>query len=145
MLFRSIMSTASDIVQALGGAQNISALTHCATRLRFELRDASGIDTAKVESVEGVMGAVPQSGDRFQVIIGGGVDTVFNEIMNLPEMRNLGQPSDADVKAAARAKARGKIAWLDGFFEYLSNSFRPLLGVLLGASLIIAFATVMDA
>ncbi len=139
------MSTASDIVQALGGAQNISALTHCATRLRFELRDASGIDTAKVESVEGVMGAVPQSGDRFQVIIGGGVDTVFNEIMNLPEMRNLGQPSDADVKAAARAKARGKIAWLDGFFEYLSNSFRPLLGVLLGASLIIAFAAVMDA
>ena len=70
---------------------------------------------------------------------------VFNEIMNLPEMRNLGQPSDADVKAAARAKARGKIAWLDGFFEYLSNSFRPLLGVLLGASLIIAFAAVMDA
>ena len=53
--------------------------------------------------------------------------------------------SDADVKARERAKARGKVAWLDAFFEYLSDSFRPLLGVLLGASLIIAFAAVLDA
>jgi PTS system beta-glucosides-specific IIC component len=53
--------------------------------------------------------------------------------------------TDADVKARERAKARGKVAWLDAFFEYLSDSFRPLLGVLLGASLIIAFASVLDA
>ncbi len=49
------------------------------------------------------------------------------------------------MKARERAKARGKVAWLDSFFEYLSDSFRPLLGVLLGASLIIAFAAVLDA
>jgi PTS system beta-glucosides-specific IIC component len=53
--------------------------------------------------------------------------------------------SDADVKAAARSKARGKVWWIDAFFEYLSDSFRPLLGVLLGASMIIAFAAVLDA
>lgn len=139
------MSTAQEIVKAVGGPSNIKALTHCATRLRFELADASKVDKATVESIKGVMGAVPQSGDRFQIIIGGAVASVFSEINNLPEMAKAGQLSDADVKAAARAKARGKFAWLDAFFEYLSNSFRPLLGVLLGASLIIAFAAIMDA
>jgi len=139
------MSTASEIVAAVGGPENIQSLTHCATRLRFQLVDASGIDTGTVESIKGVMGAVPQSGDRYQVIIGGAVATVFNEINSLPEMSSRKPMSDADVKAAARSKARGKVAWLDNFFEYLSDSFRQLLGVLLGASLILAFAAVLDA
>jgi len=139
-------TTATQIVDAVGGAENILSLTHCATRLRFELKDASGIDNTTVEKIPGVMGAVPQSGDRYQVVIGGGVQTTFNDIMNLPVMAGVGKGlSDADVKARERAKARGKFAWLDAFFEYLSDSFRPLLGVLLGASLIIAFASVLDA
>jgi len=141
-----LTTTAQAIVDALGGAGNITGLTHCATRLRFELHDASAIDTKAVESVPGVMGAVPQSGDRFQVVIGGAVQSVFSEIMNLPSMKNVGGGlSDADVKAAARSKARGKFAWLDNFFDYLSDSFRPLLGVLLGSSLIIAIAAILDA
>ncbi|HEY3410337.1 MAG TPA: glucose PTS transporter subunit IIA, partial [Propionicimonas sp.] len=139
-------STAEDIVDKVGGPGNILGLTHCATRLRFELKDASQIDQKAVESIKGVMGAVPQSGDRYQVVIGGGVQTTFQDIMNLPAMAGVGKGlSDADVKARERAKARGKVAWLDAFFEYLSDSFRPLLGVLLGASLIIAFAAVLDA
>lgn len=136
---------AEAIIAAVGGPSNVTSLTHCATRLRFELHDASKVDVAAVEQVPGVLGAVPQSGDRFQVVIGGAVQTVFSDIMALPSMAGAGQPSDADVKAAARAKARGKVAWLDSVFEYLSDSFRPLLGVLLGASLIIAFAAVLDA
>ncbi|MCC6494887.1 MAG: PTS glucose transporter subunit IIA [Propionibacteriaceae bacterium] len=139
-------STAEDIVAKVGGAENILSLTHCATRLRFELKDAGQVDQKQVESIKGVLGAVPQSGDRYQVVIGGGVQTTFNQIMNLPAMASVGKGvSDADVKARERAKARGKVAWLDSFFEYLSDSFRPLLGVLLGASLIIAFAAVLDA
>ncbi|MDO5697831.1 MAG: PTS transporter subunit EIIB, partial [Dermatophilus congolensis] len=143
--------TASQIVAKVGGPENISALTHCATRLRFELVDAGKVDQAGLDAIPEVMGAVPQSGDRYQVVIGGAVQSVYNAIMNLPAMSKAGAAatssgtSDADVKAAARAKARGKVAWLDAFFEYLSNSFRPLLGVLLGASLIIAFAAVLDA
>ena len=143
--------TASQIVAKVGGPENISALTHCATRLRFELVDASKVDEKGLDAIPEVMGAVPQSGDRYQVVIGGAVQSVFNDIMNLPSMSKTGGASkgggesDADVKAAARSKARGKVAWLDAFFEYLSNSFRPLLGVLLGASLIIAFAAVLDA
>lgn len=139
-------STAEQIVAAVGGAGNVLALTHCATRLRFELQDASGVDQKAVEKISGVLGAVPQSGDRYQVVIGGAVQTTFQQIMALPEMGRVGKGvSDADVKARERAKARGKYAWLDSFFEYLSDSFRPLLGVLLGASLIIAFAAVLDA
>jgi len=138
---------AEEIIRAVGGPSNVLGLTHCATRLRFELRDASVVDQQAVEAVPGVMGAVPQSGDRYQVVVGGAVQTVFTQIMHLPEMAGVGsgRPSDADVKAAARSKARGKVAWLDAVFEYLSDSFRPLLGVLLGASLIIAFAAVLDA
>ena len=139
-------STAEDIVTKVGGPDNILSLTHCATRLRFELKDAGQVDQKAVESIKGVMGAVPQSGDRYQVVIGGAVQSTFNQIMNLPEMATVGKgTSDADVKAAERSKARGKVAWLDNFFEYLSDSFRPLLGVLLGASLIIAIAAVLDA
>jgi len=138
--------TASEIVAKVGGPGNIVSLTHCATRLRFELKDAGKVDATALDKVPGVMGTVPQSGDRYQVVIGGAVQTTYNQIMNLPSMSGVSKGlSDADVKAAARSKARGKFAWLDAFFEYLSDSFRPLLGVLLGASLIIAFAAVLDA
>ena len=143
-------STPEAILDAVGGAENIIHFTHCATRLRFELKDASGIDKAAVENIPGVMGAVPQSGDRYQIVIGGAVQSVYDEINSLPAMKSQGGSSgsgqsDADVKAAARAKARGKNALVDAFFEYLSDSFRPLLPALLGASLIIAGEAICEA
>lgn len=139
------MSTAQEIVKAVGGPGNIQGLSHCATRLRFQLIDSSGVDSATVESIKGVMGAVPQAGNRYQIIIGGAVQTVFNEINALPEMANAGQMSDEELKAAARAGGvRGKFAWVDSFFEFLSDSFRPILGALLGASLFITFMSLMS-
>lgn len=138
-------NTAQEILDAVGGPGNITHFTHCATRLRFELNDASVVDKDRVEAIDGVLGAVPQSGDRYQIVIGGAVQSVFNEINNLPSMKSGTAASNDDVKAAARAKARGKNALVDAFFEYLSDSFRPLLPVLLGASLILAFLAVLDA
>ena len=137
-------NTAQEILDAVGGPGNITHFTHCATRLRFELNDASIVDKDRVEAIDGVLGAVPQSGDRYQIVIGGAVQSVFNEINNLPSMKSGAAASNDDVKAAARAKARGKNALVDAFFEYLSDSFRPLLPVLLGASLILAFLAVLD-
>jgi PTS system beta-glucosides-specific IIC component len=136
---------AGDIIHSIGGAGNVVALTHCATRLRFTLKDASGIDQTVVEAIPDVLGAVPQSGDRFQVVIGGAVETVYNEILALPEMKKVGTGESADdIKAAERAKGpRGKFAGLDTFFEVLSDSFRPILGALLGASLFITFMALM--
>ena len=138
-------NTAQEILDAVGGPGNITHFTHCATRLRFELNDASIVDKDRVEAIDGVLGAVPQSGDRYQIVIGGAVQSVFNEINNLPSMKSGAAASNDDAKAAARAKARGKNALVDAFFEYLSDSFRPLLPVLLGASLILAFLAVLDA
>ena len=57
------------ILEAVGGKENITALTHCATRLRFNLADDSKADEAKVKAVKGVMG-VRNQGGQFQVIIG---------------------------------------------------------------------------
>ncbi|GAE67226.1 PTS system [Cutibacterium acnes JCM 18909] len=141
-------SPASQIVDAVGGPDNIVGLTHCATRLRFQLRDSSPIDKAEVEAIPGVMGAVPQSGNRYQIVIGGAVAGVYNDIMGLPAMKGLssgsGNQSDADVKAEHRSKGpRGKFSWLDNLFEYLSDSFRPIMGALLGASLFITFMALM--
>ena len=145
-------STPEAILEAVGGPGNIVSFTHCATRLRFELHDASVIDKATVEKIPGVMGAVPQGGDRYQIVIGGAVASVYEQINSLPAMKaagggasGSGGQTDADVKAAARAKARGKNALIDAFFEYLSDSFRPLLPVLLGASLIIAGEAIFEA
>lgn len=139
---------AEKILRGVGGPENIESLTHCATRLRFQLHDGEKADQAALDALDGVMGTVPQSGDRFQIVIGGAVASVYSNIMNLPSMTGGGTPrpqSDAEVKAEIRAKGRGRFAWLDNFFEYLSDSFRPLLGVLLGASLIIAIASMLDA
>lgn len=139
------MSAAQEIVNSVGGADNIISLTHCATRLRFQLRDASAIDVAEVEGITGVMGAVPQSGERFQIIMGGGVQNAFNDINALPEMSAKRPLSDDELKASARAGGvRGRFAWVDSFFEFLSDSFRPILGSLLGASLFITFMALMS-
>ncbi|WKD58152.1 PTS system beta-glucoside-specific EIIBCA component [Corynebacterium capitovis DSM 44611] len=141
----SLRDQAEEILAGIGGAGNIASMTHCATRLRFELNDASRADKERIEAVPKVMGAVPQGGNHYQVIIGGDVATVYNEMNNLPEMKNRDERSNEDVKAEQRAKAKGRVPWVDAFFEYLSDSFRPILGVLLGASLVIAFAAVMEA
>lgn len=142
-------SPAESIVDAVGGPGNIESLTHCATRLRFQLRDSSNVDQSTVEAIPGVMGAVPQAGNRYQVVIGGAVQNVYNDINALPAMSGAGggavDEDDMDsVKARERAKGpRGKVAWLDSLFEFLSDSFRPILGALLGASLFITFMALM--
>jgi PTS system beta-glucosides-specific IIC component len=138
------MSAAEEILDVVGGADNVVSLTHCATRLRFQLVDASNIDVAAVESIKGVMGAVPQAGERFQIIMGGAVQTYYEQINALPVMQGKRQLTDEELKAAARAGGvRGKFAWVDSFFEFLSDSFRPILGALLGASLFITFMALM--
>ena len=143
-------SAAGQIVDGVGGPENIVSLTHCATRLRFQLHDADKADQAALDQVAGVMGTVPQSGNRYQVVVGGAVAGMYNDIINLPELEFLAGGSAAksndDIKSELRSGGpRGRFAWLDNFFEYLSDSFRPLLGVLLGASLIIAGTAVLDA
>ncbi len=138
--------TAAEIVKSVGGAANIAGLSHCATRLRFQLRDASNVTQSAIEAVPGVLGAVPQAGDRYQVVIGGGGAERLQRHHGVAGHERRRPRPDADaIKAAARAQGpRGKFTWLDSFFEFLSDSFRPILGALLGASLFITFMALMS-
>ena len=188
---------AARIVDAVGGPANITSLTHCATRLHFELADAGHVNQHGLESIPGVLGAFPRAGNRYQVIIGGAVASVYEQIVRMQAARltpatqlpsaasrptqsaqstqstQSTQPTqsapnlsddvaplrDTDTEqshgpantsrhfmprtirewgSAARARAAA-------FFDYLSDSFRPILGVLLGASLVIAIVNVIVA
>lgn len=74
---------ANQIIQAVGGKENISSVTHCATRLRIMVKDEANIDKAKVEDIDGVKGAFFNSG-QYQVIFGTGtVNKVFEEVSKL--------------------------------------------------------------
>ncbi len=206
---------AARIVDAVGGPANITSLTHCATRLHFELADAGHVNQHGLESIPGVLGAFPRAGNRYQVIIGGAVASVYEQIVRLRTARLMpaaqlpsavmqsasqstqptqsmqptqpAQPAQSaqstqptqpaqsapylsddaaplrdtatdteqshgpantsrhfmprtirEWGSAARARAAA-------FFDYLSDSFRPILGVLLGASLVIAIVNVIVA
>lgn len=206
---------AARIVDAVGGPANITSLTHCATRLHFELADAGHVNQHGLESIPGVLGAFPRAGNRYQVIIGGAVASVYEQIVRLRTARLMpaaqlpsavmqsasqstqptqsmqptqpAQPAQSaqstqptqpaqsapylsDDAAPSRDTAtdaeqscgpantsrhfmprtirewgsavRARAA---AFFDYLSDSFRPILGVLLGASLVIAIVNVIVA
>lgn len=171
-------STPQGILDAIGGAYNIVSFTCCATRLRFELKDASCVRAAEIEALPEVLGVVPQSGNRYQIIIGGAVQSVYTQINKLIEknahtvdafgadayqdsssagsaeagttLTGASGASSADAGTSADAtadgtQASGKPVFFDSFLEYLSDSFRPILGVLLGASLIIALTSLLGA
>lgn len=78
---------AACIVDAVGGSANITNLTHCATRLHFELDDAGQVSQHGLESIPGVLGAFPRTGNRYQVIIGGAVASVYEQIVRLRTAR----------------------------------------------------------
>ena len=78
---------AACIVDAVGGSANITNLTHCATRLHFELDDAGQVSQHGLESIPGVLGAFPRAGNRYQVIIGGAVASVYEQIVRMQAAR----------------------------------------------------------
>lgn len=193
---------AACIVDAVGGSANITNLTHCATRLHFELDDAGQVSQHGLESIPGVLGAFPRTGNRYQVIIGGAVASVYEQIVRMqaarltpatqlpsaasrptqsaqstqstqstqptqpaqsaPYLSDDAAPSrdtatDAEQSCGPANTSRHFMprtvrewgsaarAWAAAFFDYLSDSFRPILGVLLGASLVIAIVNVIVA
>ncbi|MFF2032191.1 glucose PTS transporter subunit IIA [Arthrobacter sp. NPDC058192] len=139
-------SVGSRIVEQVGGIENITGLTHCATRLRFELRDSSMVSDDAVDAIPEVMGVVRQDAHRYQVIVGGAVNHLYVEMTReFPQLGAGGADTDPDAMRELKAELqgrgpRGKFAWLNWFFEFLADSFRPVLGAMLGASI---FITVM--
>lgn len=87
----STKDTSAHIVESIGGADNITSLTHCATRLRFQLADAGKVDKEKLDSDPAVLGTVPQGAHGYQVVMGGGVADYYNEIIKQPGVHASGE------------------------------------------------------
>ena len=136
----SSTDTSRSILKEVGGADNVANLTYCATRLRFQLHDRSQADLDALENTPSVLGVVPQGSDGVQVVMGGGVAEFYNAIVREPGM------GDADAAPAKKeyGGVRGKYDWVNFCFEFLSDTFRPVLWALLGASLIITMLVLAD-
>lgn len=138
----SVKDTSTRIIDSLGGADNITSLTHCATRLRFQLADVGKVDQEKLESDTAVLGSVTQGTHGYQVVMGGGVASYYGEIIKDPGVN----PPDEEASSSKKNYdgVRGKYDWIDYCFEFLSDTFRPILWALLGASLIITLLVLAD-
>ncbi|MDO4908852.1 MAG: glucose PTS transporter subunit IIA [Corynebacterium sp.] len=139
-----IATTAQLILEKAGGANNVVTLTHCATRLRFQLADQSKVDKDAIDADPDVLGVVLQGTNGLQVIMGGGVADYYHEIMQLPGMANKAGASESEAAAPQEEKATGWRGRVDYCFEFLSDTFRPVLWALLGASLIITLLVLAD-
>lgn len=133
-------STSEMILEKVGGAENVASLTHCATRLRFQLHDQSKADQAALDANPDVLGVVPQGTTGIQVVMGGDVANFYQEIIQLPGMSSEGGNSGKKQYGGVRAKSSS----VDFAFEFLSDTFRPILWALLGASLIITLLVLFD-
>lgn len=87
-----------DIVRLVGGEENINGLVHCATRLRFDLKDSRKAEREALEKHEGII-TVVESGGQFQVVIGSHVAYVYAEIM---KNRDFGSNSPAASESSGK-------------------------------------------
>lgn len=127
----SYEALAKEIVQHVGGEKNISSLVHCATRLRFKLKDKNKANKQALEEMDGVLSVV-QGGGQYQVVVGSHVADVYKEIIKIA---NIG----ANVDSSDESK--GSIT--SQIFDVISRSFSPLLGALAGAGMLKALLTVL--
>ncbi|MCM3206177.1 beta-glucoside-specific PTS transporter subunit IIABC [Paenibacillus illinoisensis] len=117
-----------DILKLVGGEENIDQVTHCMTRLRFNLNDNGKADKATLKNTPGVMG-VMENGGQFQVIIGNDVPVVYNALVG-----NMSKSPDA--KPAAAATGGKKKNPLSAVFDFISGVFTPILPAITGAGMI---------
>lgn len=116
---------AKTIIEKVGGEDNVNALVHCATRLRFNLKDANKADTAYLNSTDGVINVV-ESGGQYQIVIGPEVASVYKAIN---EQANF-SPSD---EVSLDDNKKGKIARI---LDTVAGMFVPIVPVMAGAGMI---------
>ncbi|MFI8632667.1 beta-glucoside-specific PTS transporter subunit IIABC [Microbacterium sp. NPDC077663] len=122
--------TAAGVLKGVGGEENVSSLVHCATRLRFVLKDESKADTAAVKATPGVV-TVAQAGGQYQVVIGNDVPDVFAEIGKISKL------GAASADGAATDAPKGNL--FNRFISMISSIFTPVLWALAGTGLLKAF------
>lgn len=123
-----------DIVRLVGGEANINGLVHCATRLRFDLKDSKKAERETLEKHDGII-TVVESGGQFQVVIGSNVAHVYAEIM---------KNRDFEGDSSSSAESTGeKTSLLSKVFEIISGSFSPLIPAMAGSGMLKALLTVL--
>lgn len=115
---------ARTIIANVGGEGNVNSVVHCATRLRFSIKDRAKVNKAAVEHTEGVISVV-EGGGQFQVVIGNSVADVYKEIGSFTKLL------DEDV---ASETPKGNI--FNRAIDLVSAIFTPLLGALAGAGIL---------
>lgn len=127
-----LTTSAKQIVETLGGAENIENLTHCMTRLRFNLKDDAKADLDALTKIEGVRGTAVQGG-VLQVIIGTDVDRFYKEISE----KHLKNTETSAAQASGGEKAgQPKKNVFSSALDLFSAAFSPLIPVIMGAGFI---------
>lgn len=116
---------AKEILENVGGKENINSLTHCITRLRFRLKDESIANDEALKNNPGVV-TVMKSAGQYQVVIGNHVPAVFEDVCSIAGISN-------DAPAAEAEAPKGV---LDTLIDIISGCFQPILGPLCAAGII---------
>ena len=124
------------LLEYVGGKENVSAVTHCVTRMRFVLNNPKKADIDKIEDIGIVKGTFTQSG-QFQVIIGNEVADFYNDFVAVSGIEGV---SKAEVKQASKSN-QNKLQKLMGD---LGEIFAPLIPALICGGLILGFRNVID-
>lgn len=125
---------AETILQMVGGSSNVSNLTHCATRLRFNLKDEGKAQTENLKKQKGVVGVV-SSGGQYQVIIGSDVANVYQPLSEMCQI------TDSKAKDAGGEKK----SWGAKIVDTLSGIFTPILPALTAAGMLKAVLALLVA
>lgn len=126
---------AQQLLEFVGGKENISMVTHCVTRMRFVLVDPSRANIEKIEALKLVKGTFTQAG-QFQVIIGNEVSTFYNEFTSIAGIK---EASKDDVKEAAKSN----MSWIQRLMANLAEIFSPLIPAIIIGGLILGFRNVI--
>ena len=123
--------TAQGVLSAVGGVENVSNVTHCMTRLRFNVKDDAKVDVNAVKAVKGVIGYV-HSGGQHQVIIGQTVDKVYNEVCTQGGFK--AQAAVEDNLDKPKEKLTAKVVG-NNILNYLAGSLTPLIPLIIAAAM----------
>jgi PTS system beta-glucosides-specific IIC component len=115
---------AEEILENVGGRENVISLTHCITRLRFQLKDDSVADKEKVKNVDGVVSCVNKGG-QFQVVIGTHVEEVYKAVCKVGKIQD--EPGEV---------SKEKKGIINAFFDTIAGIFVPIIGALAGAGML---------
>ncbi|MFT8812698.1 PTS transporter subunit EIIC [Oenococcus sp.] len=123
---------AANIIDGVGGADNVDKLIHCITRLRFYLKDPKKADANKVSSLDGVAGAVYNAAlDQFQVVIGPAVTDVYDEV--IAQLGNRVVDEDATNQAIAATQAQTAKKRPTNLWGWIKYAFQVLIGTITGS------------